>query len=270
MADPILRDGCAQAPRCSVVVLAALVAAMGSGSSVAAAAPDDSSPDWSYAGESGPAHWGELAAANETCAKGLSQSPINLSQTQPVVFTPLSFQYRSQRLEAVNRGHGVHVLSPPGSALLVRGDAYDLEEFNFHVPGEHGFNGVTAEAEIHLVHRDRQGGYVIVAVPVRAGERENRILSRILDYLPMRSGEQVRYRQVGINPIFLLPNDHSYFRYEGSLVTPPCTEPVLWFVMREALEVSPWQIQRMAQAVGTNARPLQPLNGRPVFSLFRQ
>lgn len=269
MADSILRHGCDRALRCSFVFLTTLVAAASSGSSVAAAA-DDAGPRWSYAGESGPAHWGDLDATNETCVKGLSQSPVDLAQTQPAAFTPLNFQYRSQRLDAVNRGHGVHVLSPPGSALLVRGDAYDLEEFNFHVPGEHGFNGVTAEAEIHLVHRDRQGGYVIVAVPVRAGERENRILSRILEYLPMRRGEQVRQRQVGINPIFLLPTDRSYFRYVGSLVTPPCTESVLWFVMREALEVSPWQIQRIAQAVGANARPLQMLNGRPVFSLFRQ
>ncbi|AFL76288.1 carbonic anhydrase [Thiocystis violascens] len=269
MVDTILLDGCIRAPRRAFVFLVTLIAAAGSGSSIAAAS-DASGPRWSYAGESGPAHWGDLDAANETCVKGLSQSPVDLAQTQPAAFTPLSFQYRSQRLEAVNNGHGVHVLSPPGSALLVRGDAYDLEEFNFHVPGEHGFNGVTAEAEIHLVHRDRQGGYVIVAVPVRAGERENRILSRILEYLPMRGGEQVRHRQVGINPIFLLPTDHSYFRYVGSLVTPPCTEPVLWFVMKEALEVSPWQIQRIAQAVGANARPLQPLNGRPVFSLFRQ
>ncbi len=93
------------------------------------------------------------------------------------------------------------------------------------------------------------------------------MLSRILEYLPMHSGERVRQRQVGINPIFLLPSDRSYFRYTGSLAMPPCTESVLWLVMREPLEVSRWQIQRIAQAVGPNARPLQPLNGRPVFSL---
>ncbi len=269
MADPILFDGSTRLTCYSIICLTMLVAsATVNGKAEAAQSPEDSGPPWSYSGDSGPEHWGDLDATYETCVKGQSQSPINLSRTQGVAYTPLAFHYRSQLLEAVNHGHGVRIISPPGSALLIRGDAYDLEEFTFHVPGEHGFDGVTAAAEIQLVHRDPQGGYVVVAVPLREGERENPMLSRILEYLPMHSGERVRQRQVGINPIFLLPSDRSYFRYTGSLATPPCTESVLWLVMREPLEVSRWQIQRIAQAVGTNARPLQPLNGRPVFSFY--
>lgn len=237
-----------------------------------AAARDPASaqePDWSYAGPTGPDQWAELAEAYQTCATGELQSPIDISETQRVTYTPLLFRYRSQLLEAENTGRVVRLISPPGSALVVRGQAYDLTEFSFHVPGLHGFNGVPAEAEIHMTHRDGQGGYAIVAVPVRVGERENRILDRILDFFPVRAGERVRERQVGINPLFMLPVDRSYYRYTGSLVAPPCTEPVSWFVFREPLEVSAAQIQRIAQAVGANARPIQPLNGRPVFSLLR-
>jgi carbonic anhydrase len=226
-------------------------------------------PEWSYSGVSGPDQWGDLGGAYEPCARGELQSPIDIVETQRVTYTPLLFRYRSQLLEAENTGRGVRLISPPGSALVVRGQAYDLVEFSFHVPGLHGFQGVAAEAEIHMLHRDGQGGYAVVAVPLRAGERENRILDRILEYLPTRPGERVRQRQVGINPLFLLPVDRSYYRYTGSLVTPPCTEPVLWFVFREPLEVSAEQIQRIARATGVNARPMQPLNGRPVFSLFR-
>ncbi len=226
-------------------------------------------PEWSYSGVAGPDQWGDLGGAYETCARGELQSPIDIGETQRVTYTPLLFRYRSQLLEAENTGRAVRLISPPGSALVVRGQAYDLVEFSFHVPGLHGFQGVAAEAEIHMLHRDGQGGYAVVAVPLRAGERENRILDRILEYLPTQPGERVRQRQVGINPLFLLPVDRSYYRYTGSLVTPPCTEPVLWFVFREPLEVSAEQIQRIARATGTNARPIQPLNGRPVFSLFR-
>jgi carbonic anhydrase len=226
-------------------------------------------PDWAYSGAIGPEHLQTLAGAQDACAAGELQSPIDILETQRVTYTPLSFRYRSQLLEAENTGRSVRVLSPPGSALVVRGQAYDLHEFSFRVPGEHRFQGVATEAEIHLLHRDAQGGYIIVAVPLRVGERENRILDRILDYLPQRPGEKVRHRQVGINPLFLLPADRSYYRYTGSLVTPPCTEPVLWLVFREPLEVSAAQIRRIAQATGMNARPVQALNGRPVFSLFR-
>ena len=104
----------------------------------------------------------------------------------------------------------------------------------------------------------------MVAVPVRTSYRENRILSRILEHFPMKPGERVRLRQVGINPLFLLPAGRGYFRYSGSLTTPPCTEPVLWYVMSEPLDISPEQLQRIALAVGMNARPVQPLNGRMV------
>lgn len=226
-------------------------------------------PDWSYSGPRGPEHWGELDTAYRLCAAGELQSPIDIAETQRLAYIPLLFRYRSQLLEAENTGRGVRLISPPGSALVIRGQAYDLAEFSFHAPGQHRFQGVPAEAEIHLLHRDNQGGHAIVAVRLRAGERENRILNRILDYFPMRTGERVRLRQVGINPLFLLPVERSYYRYTGSLVTPPCTEPVLWLVFREPLEVSAAQIQRIAQATGTNARPVQPLNGRPVFSHFR-
>ncbi|MCG6896748.1 MAG: carbonic anhydrase family protein [Thiocapsa sp.] len=226
-------------------------------------------PDWSYSGPLGPEHWGALGTAYQSCATGELQSPIDISETQRVTYIPLLFRYRSQLLEAENTGRGVRLLSPPGSALVIRGHAYDLIEFSFYVPGQHRFQGVASEAEIHLLHRDSQGGHAIVAVRLRTGERENRILDRILDYWPIRPGERVRHRQVGINPLFLLPVDRSYYRYTGSLVTPPCTEPVLWLVFREPLEVSAAQIQRIAQATGANARPIQPLNGRPVFSHFR-
>ncbi len=224
---------------------------------------------WSYAGAEGPESWGSLDPAWRTCAAGELQSPIDISSAQRVAYVPLMFRYRSQLLEAENTGRGVRLISPPGSALVIGGQALDLHEFSFKVPGEHRFQGMTADGEIHLIHRDPQGNEVVVAVPLRVSDRENLILERILEYLPTRPGERVRHRQVGINPIFLLPADRSYFRYTGSQVTPPCTEPVIWLVFRDALDVSVGQIQRIAQATGPNARPTQPLNGRPVYALFR-
>lgn len=235
-------------------------------------AAEDGSPDaagWSYSGATGPEHWAELAPDYATCRTGQAQSPIDIEQVRPLAYVPLAFQYRSHLLEILNTGHVVRVVTPPGSALLVRGNAFDLEAVEFHVPGEHRFVGVAGEAEIQLVHRDAQGGFVIVAVPLQTGDRENRILSRILDYFPMRAGERVRHRQVGINPLFLLPTDRGYFRYTGSLTAPPCTEPVLWYVLKEPLVISPAQLQRMREAVGYNARPVQPLNGRIVDAMGR-
>jgi carbonic anhydrase len=184
---------------------------------------------------------------------------------RPAAYAPLMFQYRSQPLRAINVGGQVRVLAAPGSELRLRGDAYALEELHFHVPGEHRFQGQSAAGEIHLVHRDALGRRAIVAVPLRAGRRVNSILMRIVERLPAGPGASVQFDRVGINPLFLIPTERDYVSYSGSLETPPCTEPVLWFVMTSALEVDPEQIRRIAQLVGANARPVQPQNGRPVY-----
>ncbi|MGH8727121.1 MAG: carbonic anhydrase family protein [Burkholderiales bacterium] len=60
----------------------------------------------------------------------------------------------------------------------------------------------------------------------------------------------------------LLPADRSYYTFESSLTTPPCTEGVKWFVLKHPLELSAAQLARFARLYRHNERPLQPLNGR--------
>ena len=48
----------------------------------------------------------------------------------------------------------------------------------------------------------------------------------------------------------------------GSLTTPPCTEEVLWLVMRQPVQVSADQIATFARLYRNNARPIQPTFGR--------
>lgn len=231
--------------------------------------PGEGPPPWSYSGASGSEHWGELSPAYAACAEGERQSPIDIRSAQRMPYVPLMFQYRSHPLEASNDGRGVHVQAPPGSELRIRGDAYQLVGLHFHVPGEHRIDGVGSAAEIHLEHRGPAGETVMVAVPVRAGRRVNSILKRIVEHLPMRPGERVEARRIGINPLFLLPTRRDYFVYDGSLDVPPCTEPVRWFVMAHPLEVDASQIQQLARATGSNAREVQPADGRTVFLAVR-
>ncbi|MGE5155645.1 MAG: carbonic anhydrase [Bdellovibrio bacteriovorus] len=220
---------------------------------------------WSYSGEQGPERWASLSPDYAQCAAGRLQSPIDIGSVERIPYSPLVFRYRSQSLDLVNDGYGVHLLVPPGSELRLRGDVYTLTEVHFHVPGEHRINGVGSSAEIHFIHRDARGRPVIVAVRVQAGRRFNSILARITDSLPMMPGEQVAQTRVGVNPLFLLPSERDYFTYTGSLGSPPCSEPVLWFVLAKPLEIDADLIRTIARATGANARPVQPLNGRPVY-----
>ncbi len=227
-------------------------------------------PEWGYTGDLGPAAWGGLDPAFAMCKEGKTQSPIDLRYARRMDFVPLSFHYRSDALSITNDGHGIQVDSTPGSYLLVNGREYVLERFQFHTPSEHSIQGLPTDMELQLIHRDSQGRRAVVAVLMRAGRHPNSCLSRIAERLPASPGETFYGRQVATNPLFLLPPERSYFSYPGSLTTPPCTEDVDWFVMAEPVEVDAALIDRFRQVLGSNARPVQPDNARPVFLFSRR
>ncbi len=241
------------------------------GGSLFARDPSTPAPDaWSYTGKTGPAHWADLAPAFATCREGQSQSPIDIRTVQRIPYEPLHFRYHTQTLEVVNDGRGVHVLSSGGSTLELPGETFDLTSLHFHSPGETLINGVAAAAEVHLVHRSSTGRFAIVAVQIQPGRRTNQTLARIVERLPLHAGERLSYRQVGINPLLLLPADQGYFTYTGSLANPPCSEPAAWYILAQPVGLDPEQIRRLAAAAGVNnVRPVQPLNGRSVYASLR-
>lgn len=221
-------------------------------------------PNWGYVGELGPSHWAQLAPEYQACGQGTRQSPIDLRPRIAAPEARLSFHYRSSPLSLVNDGRAIWGDNLAGSYLLIDDRRYELVRYQFRTPSEHRIEGLAADLEIQLIHRDPAGRLLIVAVLAEAGRRTNSILYRLAEHLPP-SGEAYYGRQLGINPLFLLPTRRGYLSYPGSLTTPPCTEEVEWILMSERVEVDPMTLRRFHQAMGTNGRPLQPANGRPVF-----
>lgn len=222
-------------------------------------------PIWRYSGPEGPSHWAELSPAYEACGNNL-QSPVALSSTRALTAPcePLRFRYRSSSLYIKNEGVALRMGYDRGSYLVIEGLSYELVELRFHVPGEHAIDGRIADAELQLIHGNNRGDIAIVAVPLLDGRRVNQTLRRMLEHAPMQPGDQFFGRNIGINALFLLPGRKDYFAYQGSLTRPPCTEGVRWFVLREPLEIDSLEIRRLGQLIGDNARPLQPLRGRPI------
>jgi carbonic anhydrase len=60
----------------------------------------------------------------------------------------------------------------------------------------------------------------------------------------------------------MLPADHLFYTYSGSLTTPPCSEGVHWMVLTTPITFSPAQIAQFTDIFPLDARPLQALNGR--------
>jgi carbonic anhydrase len=67
-----------------------------------------------------------------------------------------------------------------------------------------------------------------------------------------------------MNAADLLPSNHNYYTFDGSLTTPPCTEGVSWYVLETPVSFSKAQIEKFASIYPGNARPIQPLNNRVV------
>lgn len=216
--------------------------------------------EWGYEGEIGPAHWGELSPDYEACATGTQQSPINIPSSAPANPDDLQFDYQLSAVKVINTGHSLQTDYDPGSFLRVDGQSYELLQFHFHNPSEHTVEGNAAPLSLHLVHKDSQGGLAVVNVFLVEGEK-NEALAPFFENLPATEGETT-VPGATVNAAEILPDDQSYWRYNGSLTTPPCTEGVKWFILTEPVEVSAEQIAAHNAIYSDNARPTQPMNDR--------
>lgn len=69
---------------------------------------------------------------------------------------------------------------------------------------------------------------------------------------------------IAVNPAGLLPHDTGYYTYTGSQTAPPCSDGVIWFLLKTPVDISEKEISAFAKLYPHDVRPLQPLNGRGV------
>jgi len=219
---------------------------------------------WSYKGATGPAHWPAVESEFKTCGIGHEQSPIDirLDAVQAADLPAITFDYRPAPLRIVDNGHTIQVNYAPGSFIDVGGHRYELVQFHFHKPSEESIDGKRYAMVAHLVHKDAEGRLGVVAVPLAEG-KINPMIAAVWNNLPKHGGE-ARATGIAVDATDLLPADRGYFTFAGSLTTPPCSEGVTWFVLKQPSTLSAGEIGRFAHAYPMNARPVQPLNGRVV------
>lgn len=217
------------------------------------------SPTFSYEDSpQGPSHWGGV------CITGKMQSPIDIQQSQKLSMVPINFGYQPAQLDLINDcNHRRIVLRlPDNDWLRVGKKPYFLTEIDFHQPGENAVNGKRPRMSIHLIHLSAESFFLIVEIPVVAG-KENPAMKALLDHIPA-PGKEDKLEDVKLNPLDFLPADRGVYKFPGSLTTPLCNEGVTWLVMKNPIEFSEAQIAEYQKYYHDTARPLQPLNGRPV------
>ncbi|MEN7528563.1 carbonic anhydrase family protein [Cupriavidus sp. DL-D2] len=219
---------------------------------------------WSYTGDQGAEHWGDLSPSFKACKDGKAQSPIDIQNARPGKLPPLAFHYPASAATVINNGHTIQVGPHAGGNAKLPSGVYQLLNFHFHTPSEMTVDGRAYPLSAHLVHRDAAGRLAVVGVLFEEGA-ENKALESIFQVMPEKGAAPVPLNET-FSPADLLPEDLSYVAFDGSLTTPPCSEGVHWHVLKTPVQVSAAQIQAFRKLYPMNARPVQPMHDRVLTS----
>jgi carbonic anhydrase len=250
-------------PQSSRAALAARAAAAKGGAAMANSHGGE--VHWDYEGVNGPQAWGQLKPEFNLCAIGKRQSPINIEEGNTLAgpAEPIQFSYNPSNGIVVNNGHTIQVDVQGENSITVRGTNYRLAQFHFHTPSEEQVNGKRFSMVAHLVHKSDAGQLAVVAVLMEVAGT-NPLIDKVWTYMPLDTGDRVAMPRELLDMNELLPADQRYYQFMGSLTTPPCSEGVLWMVLKQPMKISKVQYKLFSQLYPNNARPVQPVNGRPV------
>ncbi|KAM9138988.1 carbonic anhydrase 9 [Pangshura tecta] len=267
------------------------------------------SEDSSHSKKKGPGH-GHWSYADKdewqlefpVCGEQM-QSPINIDtnstifshELQPVVLAGSNLD-SSEQLSLMNNGHTV-VLRLPGSLTIASGYPQEYRAMQLHLhwgspegPGsEHTVNGRRYDGEIHMVYYNpscgsikeamkQPGGLAVLAAFLEVGPEDNVHYQPLLEHLHKVQEEGKETTVAGFNIEGLLPaNLGRYYRYSGSLTTPPCYQTVNWTVFNQTVLLSKEQISLLETTLQgdddtvlqNNFRLTQRLHGRKVLASFQ-
>jgi carbonic anhydrase len=226
--------------------------------------------------ERGPKHWGEIREEWRMCNNGGLQSPIDLINERVDIVSNLgrlSRDYHSSNSTLRNRGHDM-VLRWVGGAghININGKRFQLQQAHWHSPSEHTLNGQRFDMEVHLVHESADGQNAVVAILYKTGRPDTFLKSIENNLGSLAESLDVEINLGVTNPRDIKIGSRKYYRYIGSLTVPPCSQDVIWTIVRKIRTVTRKQVQLIRDAVHDdserNARPVQAINERRV-ELFR-
>ncbi|XP_045677981.1 carbonic anhydrase 12 isoform X1 [Phyllostomus hastatus] len=228
-------------------------------------------PNWTYLGPDGEKSWPK----NYPLCGGQMQSPIDLHSDilqYDNNLVPLKFQgynvSANEQFTLTNNGHSVKLSLPPGMHIQGLPSRYSATQLHLHWGdqndprgSEHTVGGEHFAAELHIVHynSDRYPnastaskepqGLAVLAILIEMGSF-NPSYDKIFSHLPDVKYKGQEAHIPGFSIEELLPErPEEYYRYQGSLTTPPCHPTVLWTVFRNPVQISQEQLLALETAL---------------------
>jgi carbonic anhydrase len=236
------------------------------------AATESHEVHWGYEGDEGPLQWADLSPEFALCRDGAEQSPIDISGAVAVEGaglerrfgeTVLSVRQRATVMDIVDNGHTIQVTNDTPMSIQIDETLYELVQYHFHSPSEHTIDGEHAQLEAHFVHRSAAGELAVLGVLVEEGAHDV-IWDQFISQLPNGPGDDRHLEGLDLDMSQFRPLPRRYYRYEGSLTTPPCSEGVRWAVMAEKRQISAEQMAAIVSHLHSNNRPVQSLGKRTI------
>ena len=222
---------------------------------------------WGYDADVSPNKWGDLSEGFKLCKTGKNQTPINISETyHSSTEHKVDIQYVIAPSSIVFNGHTVQINNNSvNNYIIIDNRKFILKQFHFHTPSENQIKGESYPLELHFVNTTSNGEIVVLAVMFKFGKENSEWEKFWKDLSSTENKTNMLSKKINLEK--LLPENREYYRFSGSLTTPPCSEGVIWIVLKKQLTISNKQLDDLKKILGNkyNNRPIQQTNGRVVI-----
>ncbi|KAH6811067.1 alpha carbonic anhydrase 7 [Perilla frutescens var. frutescens] len=185
----------------------------------------------------GPSHWGGIRPEWRACNSGRMQSPIDLLHQRVQIVSNLGRldrNYKPAHATFINRGHSIMLnWTNDAGHIKINGTMFHLKQCHWHSPSEHTLDGTKFDLEIHLVHVSHDNRTAVIGIMYKIGHPDSSLSMLTRDFEALAETRQVE-KYIGIiDPNFIKFGSKKYYRYTGSLTTPPCTQNIIWTIERK-------------------------------------
>ena len=235
-------------------------------------------------------------AIDSTIKPMMDYAPVKESGLDPTVDESID---KEGKLRIILKENLLRIFADKfGRLVTLDGAIFHATEINIHAPSEHTLNGKKYDLEVTIMHSGVSVGDIAKSASVsflfeKAPGKYNGFIEEldIFDLPSTLNTVRDLKNSVSVANIFktdekeemstLLP--FSFFTYQGSLTTPPCTEDTVVYVASSPLKIGSTSLQLIEEAtrvpdmmdnrgniiisnwINDTSRPVQPLNGRPIF-----